>query len=101
MRKEIKITRGNGSTADLAMWVIAGEGVRLSADNVIKVFGDDEGFRSHIQKITEDSEPLYVENAEVITLPNLIDAVYSSTKPDLLSLFSVIQEVEDRLVQCA
>lgn len=100
MRKELSITNNENNEKWFSMYVIYGDGVRLPIEDMENLFGGE--FLDNVEFLTEDSEPLIVnddgEDVPVITLVTLIQAVISCENPDMLTLYGLLQKVEDALV---
>ena len=103
MRKTIYMvneTKG-GSCANI--FVEYGKGDSLALEDMVNVFGEDEGFTKALEKELEANAPLYVDDRgdilQVITIPTLIEAVYGAEDPlERATLYNTLMEIEKALV---
>lgn len=100
--REIYFNKGNGGNGCGVMFITYGEGVRIALEGIASTFEEDKEFNAYMQEYQESNIPLYVndegDDIEVITIPTLIDAVYHAKSPQTITLFNLLQEVENSLV---
>lgn len=100
--REIYFDKGNGEKGCGVIFIQYGLGVRVALEGIESIFDEDKGFTDYMKDYADSNFPLYVDDEgddiEVITMPTLIDAVYHAETPQTITLFNLLQEVENSLV---
>lgn len=79
-----------------------GQGVRISIEDVLEIFGKVKGYRTNLNRQRKDSNICILEDAgelvEVITLSMLIESVVTTPEAERWRLYDMIMQIEDAVI---